>query len=60
MNELWKNFLRLFDGTFFRMSFQFLALVFLAFLVLLAVRLYEVGGEAKDASQANPHATVAR
>ena len=43
MNDNWRRFLRLFDSTFFRMAFQFIAILFVVFLILMAVSYYEAG-----------------
>lgn len=42
-HDRWQRFLKLFDRTFFRMTFQFLLIVLVAFLILLAV--YGVAGK---------------
>ena len=44
MHTKWKHFLKLFDSTFFRMAFQFILILFVAFLILLAVGYYEASG----------------
>ncbi len=44
-NSKWKHFFRLFDSTFFRMAFQFFAILFIAFLVLAVLGVYEAGGQ---------------
>jgi len=43
----WDRFIRLFDRTFFKMAFQFLAIVFVGFIILLVVGFYEAGGSDK-------------
>jgi len=43
-NNKWRHFLKLFDSTFFRMAFQFIAILFIVFLILMAVSYYEAGG----------------
>ena len=44
----WRNFIKLFDQTFFRMAFQFIVILFIAFLILLALGYYEAGGTQKS------------
>jgi len=44
-----RRFLKLFDRTFFRMSFQFLGIIFVGFLILIAVT-YWSGGETVEPS----------
>ena len=41
----WEHFKKLFDRTFFRMTFQFLLVIFVAFLILLALGAYEASGK---------------
>lgn len=45
MKRHWENFTRLFDQVFFRMSFQFIFIVLIAFIVLLVVGYYEARGK---------------
>lgn len=42
MNEKWWHFLKLFDSTFFKMALQFIVIICIGFVVLLAVGFYEV------------------
>jgi len=44
MSDKLKRFLRLFDSTFFKMSFQFFIILFLAFIVLIVISAYEAKG----------------
>lgn len=48
--DRWRRFLRLFDRTFFRMVFQFLIIIFLAFLLLIALGYYEASRSAATPS----------
>ena len=50
----WRHFLKLFDSTFIKMSLQFLAIVFVAFVVLFAVGYYEASGGGKSSPTNTP------
>ena len=39
----WQRLSRAFDATFFRMTFRFLAIVFVGFALLIAIGAYEAG-----------------
>ncbi|OHA27337.1 MAG: hypothetical protein A3C06_00610 [Candidatus Taylorbacteria bacterium RIFCSPHIGHO2_02_FULL_46_13] len=54
MNAKWRHFLKLFDGTFFKMSLQFLAIVFVVFVILFALGYLEAGGRGGPVPTASP------
>ncbi len=39
----WQRILKLFDRTFFRMAFQFLAIIFVAFFLFVVVGAFSIG-----------------
>ena len=55
---LFTGFMNLFDKTFFKMAFQFLAIVIVAFIILLLVGSYEAGGRSGNSSGARDQSMV--
>ena len=58
-NNKWRHFLKLFDATFFKMTFQFLLIVFIGFIVLVIVGNYISGGSQKGPPRIDPKSVVA-